>query len=66
MKPKPLMLLSNSQFYVLEWISIHDGEPRELSKGKTLDALLAMEAVRIEDDKVFITEAGRAALKGSD
>ena len=63
-KPLPLTVLSNSQFYVLEWILNNDGQPVGLSKGKTLDALLHMKLVKIKDGDVFITPAGREVLRG--
>lgn len=62
-KPPPLVLLTNSQFYLLEWIANHNGVPEREVRGKMLDYLLELEQVTIDGSAVHITHKGRETLK---
>jgi hypothetical protein len=62
-RPEPLVMMTNPQFFLLKWLSQHDGAMVTEMRGKMLDALVLMHLARVDGSKVFITEAGRKVLK---
>ena len=61
-KPKPLDLLTSSQFYVLEWYEKNHLAPAD--KGKTIRTLVEMGLVIVDEQRlVSVTDKGHKVLR---